>query len=283
MDKKLQYATMLEIPVNTCSITFKEEKKRWFRKKKKQHEQIKQELVDKVNSELIENTNQQEVLQNQLTIVESQTENQLSDSQGQQNEIQEVLLQSEEELPPQENTAIVSNAPKGKGKISIIGVQLAIIGVLIATIFLTNALYVDSGINVFLRSVLGTNQTASVDNREFDDFTPVISLDNGASISMTDGVMTLSGKGSVYSPCDGKVSLCQQEEDGTFTIEITHGTNFKSILKGLDYAYAGLNDSVYHNIPVGFMKEGATMCFANGSNEIIADYQVVDDAIVWEV
>lgn len=273
MDKKLQYATMLEIPANTCSITFKEEKKRWFRRKKKPHEQIKQELVDKVNAEITENT---------VEPIESQnlsTEEEVATTQLEN----EFPLENEEESLAPESTAIVSVAPKKKRKISIIGVQLAIIGVLIATIFLTNALYIDSGINVFLRSVLNFNQTESVDTREFDDFAPVISLDNNSSMTISDGVMTLSGKGSIYSPCDGVVSMCQQEEDGTYTIEITHGTNFKSLLKGLNYAYAGLNQSIYHNIPVGFVLESATMCFVDSTNQIIANYQVVDDAVIWAV
>ena len=276
MDKKLQYATMLEIPVNTCSITFKEEKKRWFRKKKKPDEQIKQELVDKVNAEITESNIANTQTENQVVALEAEVATTEVENEG------EALLESEQSLAS-ERTAVVSNAPKKKGKISIIGVQLAIIGVLIATIFLTNALYVDSGINVFLRSVLNTNQTESVDNREFDDFAPVISLDNGSSMTITDGVMTLSGKGSIYSPCDGTVTLCQQEEDGTYTIEITHATNFKSLLKGLDYAYAGLNQSIYHNIPVGYVLESATMCFVDNANQIIANYQVVDDAVIWAV
>ena len=96
MDKKLQYATMLEIPVNTCSITFKEEKKRWFRRKKKPHEQIKQELVDKVNAEITESNITNTETENQVVALESEVattelENQLTLEDEEQREEVETL------------------------------------------------------------------------------------------------------------------------------------------------------------------------------------------------
>ena len=172
---------------------------------------------------------------------------------------------------------------RGKFKISVIGVQLAIIGVLLATIFFTNALYPDSGINVFLRGVFGTDKSVSVDDRIYADFSPVINLDDGSSVVLENGVMTFSGSGSVYSPCDGKVSAISKDENGKFTLEITHNSNFKSVLTGVDYAYAGLNDTVYHNIPVGYVTAGATMCFTGSDGSVISDYQIVDDTVVWAV
>ena len=50
MNEKLQYASMLEIPVSTCNVSVKPAKKRLFSKKKKvNHEQVKEQLVKKVN------------------------------------------------------------------------------------------------------------------------------------------------------------------------------------------------------------------------------------------
>ena len=52
MNEKLQYATMLEIPVSTCSITERSSgKKRRTHKKKVNHEQVKKQLMDKINGE----------------------------------------------------------------------------------------------------------------------------------------------------------------------------------------------------------------------------------------
>ena len=272
MNEKLQYATMLEIPVSTCNVTFKTTKKRRGRRKKVDVDQVKNQLVDKVNLQM-EN-------ENQTTLTEQTARTEL--------ETVDVLPTEEisnniDEQPDNIDTAVVRSVKKKRFKFSIVGVQLVIIGVLVAVIFLTNALYTDSGINVFLRSVFGTQQSEQTDAREYGDFSPVISLNDGTSVFLNDGVVTLSGKGSLYAPCNGKVTMLALGEDGKYTIEITHSEKFKSVLAGIDYAYVGIDDSVYFNIPVGYISAGATMCFTNGDGTIISDYQIIDDAVVWVV
>ena len=272
MNEKLQYATMLEIHVSTCNVTFKPTKKKRFKRAKKvDHEIVKKQLVEKVNAE-----------ENLATL----SENNEQPVYAQENEI----LESTEEQVLAENvteqSATVRPIEKKKRKfgISVIGVQLTVIGLLIATIFLTTAVYPDSGVNVFLRSVFGTEQNVSVDDRTFSDFAPVINLDDGASVALgEDGVMTLTGKGSVYAPCNGTVSAVIKGEDGKFSLEIMHSQNFKSVISGLDYAYADLNDSVYYNIPVGYISAGATMCFTGSAGAVISDYTIVNDTVVWAV
>ena len=258
MNDKLQYATMLEIPVNTVSVTFKPQKKR--RKAKKiNHDQVKREVVEKVNAQMEE---------------QEETAVSLFDQPEEQNELNENFSE-----PTYEQVV----EKKKKFKVSVIGVQLIIIGLLVATIFLTNAVYTDSGINVFLRGVFGNQNTVQVDARTYDEFAPVIALDDGANMQLEEGVITLSGKGSVYASCDGKVTQVTKGEDGKYTIEITHSENFKSVLGGLDFAYAGLNDSVYHNIPVGYCSAEATMCFTTSDGSVISDYQIIDNSVVWAV
>ena len=165
MNEKLQYATMLEIPVSTCSVTFKPAKKKLFTKKKKvDHEEVKKELLDKINA---------------------QQDFALQDSQVQiQSEIQQPILEQVEQEQvdlsitdqPTQMVNTTNNPKKKKFRISIIGVQLAIIGVLIATIFVTSAIYPTSGVNVFLRNVFGTQTVAQTDDRIYADFAPVINL-----------------------------------------------------------------------------------------------------------
>ena len=54
MNEKLQYASMLEIPVNTCNITLSPIKKRKFKRKKKEDaEVVKNKLIEKVNTEIM--------------------------------------------------------------------------------------------------------------------------------------------------------------------------------------------------------------------------------------
>ena len=272
MNEKLQYATMLEIPVSTCSVTFKPIKKKLFTKKKKvDHEEVKKELLDKINA---------------------QQDFALQDSQVQiQSEIQQPILEQVEQEQvdlsitdqPTQMVNTTNNPKKKKFRISIIGVQLAIIGVLIATIFVTSAIYPTSGVNVFLRNVFGTQTVAQTDDRIYADFAPVINLFDDELPVISDGVITFSGKGSVYAPCDGKISAITKLENGKYDIEITHSENFKSVLTGIDFAYAGLDDMVFSNIPVGYVTAGATMCFKGIDDALILDYQIIEDTVVWAV
>lgn len=264
MNEKLQYASMLEIPVNTCNITLQPLKKRKFRKKKKTDtEMVKNKLIEKVNTEI------------QAEKIEENFENPVDNLE---------VLPDENIESENYQTEYSENKAKNKKKFkfSVIGVQLTLIGVLVATIFLTNALYADSGINVFLRSVFGSEQASVVDERTFDEFVPVLSVGDN-EVSLSDGIMSFTGSGSVYSPCDGTVSSITVNDDGKYTIEITHSTNFKTVLSGIDYAYAGLDQTVYGNIPVGYVTESATMCFKNQTGAVISDYQIVDGSVVWAV
>lgn len=271
MNEKLQYATMLEIPVKTCNVTLRTDKKRKLGKRKiKNPEVVKEELLNKIN-------------------MESATEEEMEQSQVQQEMgLEQPLLEDEQTQPCNtENTVTITPFKrkfKPKFKLSLITAQLIIIGVLITTIFLTSALYADSGINVFFRSVFGTNQTESVDARTHHDFAPVIAVGDTNEVVINDGVMTFSGTGSVYSPCDGMVTAISRDENGKYIFEISHSENFKSVISGLDYAYAGVNDKVYSNIPVGYVNsDGATMCFKSGDDLVISNYEIIDNSVVWAV
>ena len=271
MNEKLQYATMLEIPVSTCNVTFKPgKKKRFVKKKKVNHEALKKELLSKINAEEV----QEQQTFNQADYSEDQVQ-----SYNQEEELTQITAEEGQSVSVNANS---KKRKKKPFKISVIGVQLTVIGLLIATIFLTNAIYPDSGVNVFLRGVFGAESTYT-DQRVYADFAPVINLSGGETPTISEGVMTFSGEGAVYSPCDGKISAISKTEDGKFTIEITHSDNFKSLLTGIDYAYAGVNDTVYHNIPVGYVTAGATMCFKGVDGAVISDYQIVDDMVVWAV
>ena len=260
MNEKLQYASMIEMPVNTCTVVHKPLKKQRKKKPSQNPEEIKQLLLDKIN---------------------------LSSDEQVKEESVDSLQTIDNEIVTTPSVEVYKKGSRKKDKlnkkITIIGVQLAIIGILIAGIFLTNAFYAGSGLNVFLNGIFNNSPTQKVDDRVYGEFAPVISITDGVDMVLADGVMTLSGEGSVYVWCDGKVSSIKKGEDGKFTLEITHSENFKSVLSGLDYAYADMLDQVYHNIPVGYIDGQIEMCFTRGDGSIIADYEIVDNSVVWAV
>ncbi len=274
MNEKLQYASMLDIPVSTCSVSALTKKRKTRKKKRVNDEHIKAELLRKVNSE--------QDLNNEIAVGQSTgliaRDNQLLFQEGQD------FVGQREEFEQNTSNVYVSNTKHKKSlfKISVVGVQLVIIGVLVATIFLTNALYKDSGINVFLRGVFGTENTV-VDTREYTDFTPVISMGDNAGVEVSDGIITFAGEGSVYAPCDGVVKKITATEDGKYDIEIEHSQNFKSVIANVEHIYVSEGDSVYRNIPVGYLQpDGASICFTNSQGELLGDYEVVDNMVVWQ-
>ena len=255
MNEKLQYATMLDIPVNTCSISVKPTKKR-NKKKKVNAEQVKEQLLSKINSQEKD-----------------------CDCGLQQCDIQDVQGFEEQENSENQSSVSITHGKarnkKTKLKFSAISLQLIIIGLLIATIFITNSIYPNSGLNVFMRGVFGTT-TEEVDAREYSEFSPTITSD-------MDGTITMSGEGSVYSSEQGVVSQLLKEEDGTFTVEIEHSEKFKSVYKGLQFVYAEVGQEVYQNIPFGYVSQQASMCFKGENDAIISNFQIQDGYVIWTV
>ena len=280
MNEKLQYATMLEIPVNTANVAYKPVKKRRiFKKKQKSPDAVKEELLLKVNAE----SEMQEALTEDKS-AESDTET-----------FADVSKTSAEEILPQEDTAeetveetteenyVSASVRKKKRKpffkFSVISAEIVAIAVLVGAIFLTNALYSDSAINVFMRKVFSVESAAA--EKTYKDFSPVMNF-NG-DVSLDNGVISYAGSGAVYAPADGTVSSVVKEEDGSYTMNVAHSAVFSSTISGLSYAYLGEGDSVFGNIPVGYVKDGGlTMCF-NSEDSIITDYVIENNAVLWAV
>lgn len=266
MNEKLEYASMLEIPLSQSTVTQAPAKKKRVKKKKQVNpDLVKEQLLEKINAE--------------------QTDHEMQDAQllDQQTQLENCDFDSNYEI----SSSSVCDQPKAKRtkhRISIIGVQFAVIGILALTILLTSALLPNSGINVFFSNVFKAEQVELIDERVYSDFTPVISMGDNRGIAISEGVISFGGKGSIYAPCDGVVSAIGKDENGKFSIEITHSQNFKSYLTGVEHAYVGLNDVVYSNIPVGYLlDDGASMCFYNGEGSVISDYTLVDGSVVWEI
>lgn len=251
MNEKLQYASMLEIPVSTCNVTFKPKRKKLFKGKRKENpEEVKAELLEKVNS--MESSAPEE--------------------------------QAEEFTPPVQTVTITEGVKKSKKalkKPSLIA--FAVVGGLVALIILTNAFY-PSGINAFMNSVFGTSeQVSTTDERTFINFTPCITFSGGEVSVDENGNLVFLGKGSVYAGCDGEVVSVSLAEDGKYAIEIAHSDNFSSVISGLDFVYASVGEAVFGNIPVGYVSESVEMCFLGQDKNVITDYQVVDNTVVWDV
>lgn len=263
MNEKLSYAQMLDIPL-TSSVTLKPSKKRLFFKKKKVNvDEIKDAVIEKVNDQSIQESED-------LTLEEMPASDSRLDG--------EVVM----EKVAEESTSSVAIKPKRKRKSKVIAIQLAVIGVLVAGIFLTNALIPGSGINVFLEQVFGDGKV-NVDAREYTEFTPEIPTAM-TNYVLDGGEILLRGESSVYSTCNGKVSSVVKDEDGKFTVSITHSEKFSTVISGLDHCYVEKDGKVLKNVPVGYTKSGgAKLCFYSGDGSAIVGYVINDNTVVWAV
>lgn len=247
MSEKSQYAEMLEIPVTTTNIVTKPKKTR--RKKTAPPEELKEQLINEVNAEMAEEPAAAEA------------------ALPEENEYSEV--------------SIVKKEKKRRG-VSVVAIQVAVIAVLAAVIVLSNFYIENTGINAFLRYVFSPSASEQTDDRTYNEFMAQLPTKNG-DVVLEEGVMTFSAKGSVYSPCDGKVTAVTLK-DGKYTIEVEHNKNLKSVISGADYAYVEIGSTVYASIPVGFTRgEEVSLCFYNGENAQITNFNVGDGEVVWAV
>ena len=248
MNEKQEYQSMIEMHENTCNITYKPIKKR--RKKKPAPEEIKTQVIEKVNSQVE----------------------------------QEIMPIEENAIITQESSVTVRpKQQKKKGKFSIVTAQIMIIGALIATIFLTNALNANSGINTFFKSVFGEEQPLTVDARTYSDFAPTLNVLDGTVVTQTDGIITMEGEGSVYSAVNGTVkSVTLDDQTGKYTVEVSHSDTFASVYTGLDFVYSEVGGSVYSNVPLGYADALVNLCFYS-NDAVITNYELVDDSVVWAV
>lgn len=279
MNEKLQYAEMLEIPYSTCSVNYKPPKKRLFKVRKKPDAEVKGELIDKINqsAEPLEVKPDKEIIEEKINEVNGLVN-------VEKTEIVEQELNNIKPTYQENETVVIRAKKKPKLKINILAVQFALIGVLALTIILTNALLPQSGINTFISKVFGGNEQSLevVDERLYTEFDAGLPTDN-AQIVLSEGVMTFSNDGTIYPSCDGVVSAIENTENG-YTVEITHNSNFKTVMTGLTHAYFGLNDMVKSNIPVGYAESDfASVCFYNGDGLVITNYTVGENGVEWVV
>lgn len=261
MNEKLQYASMLDIPVNTCTITYKPVKKRRFLKKRKSvSDDAKSALMNKINSETDFGERAEENLVNDEPVVETA-------------DAPEVVTATEKK-----------EKSKKRFRISAVAIELAVIGALIATIAITNALYPASGLNAFFKSVFKGGETvAATDDRAYTEFSPVFAANDGKGYVLENGVATMPAAGSIYAAVDGKVEkITYNEETKKYSVRISHSDAFSSEISGLDFAYVVEGGTVYKNLPVGYAKEsGSTTCFFGENGAVISDFEIVDNAVVW--
>ncbi|MDE7158904.1 MAG: M23 family metallopeptidase [Clostridiales bacterium] len=245
MNEELDYAEMLEIPVETVTVKRKE------RKKRQPEAELSEQLVDQVNDRMEE--------------AEAADDPAYAES------------------TPIERVEAPRTKKRNWAKILLWG-EFAAVCALCATIFLTNIFMTNSAINTFVRGLFQGN-AATADTRIYSDFTlsPMVNdtVETEIAVSET-GVLSFTAKCSVYAPCDGTVSAVNGNAENGYTVELRHSDSFTTIMSGLSNVYLAEGDAVRANLPLGFTagETPVRVMFYSGS-ELLNCCNVGENGLAW--
>ena len=337
------YADMIEVPVNTCTVTaVPAPKKRGKRKKQVDNEAVKASVIDSVNKrqedllstafnplsedekdavlDVVKNKNStfaDGVANDGVNLMDggslnngenSMTGETLNSGTGRNDN--EILLQEMSNIKEQmdiesavtsaniltpdrllgdnknsekNNTAVKTVTVKDrkkrfslKGKILALSLIVGVVGV--ATV--GGALLTDGlGLTSYFNGVFSADEGIEV--LEYNDYTAYLPCGAKGAVSLADGVMSVTHKGSVYASTDGTVSMISKEGE-TYVLEITHGDDFKTVITGIDHAYVAKGDQIFGNIPIGYSNgNGYTVCLYSADG-LITEYDISGGTVVWK-
>lgn len=245
MSDSIEYAKMSEIPVSSCEITVKEAKKK---------KDIKNKAINKANARLDEAVEIKPKRKKLFNFFKSKKK-------------KEKAVKAEENIQ-QENK---------KGRFDIVTAQLITIFALVVAILLTNIFWENSAMNNMFKHVFNKEKNVTLNYNEFDAVAPTVDR----AVSLDNGVMSVSGKGSIYSPVAGEVT-CVEEKDGKWEMTITHTDEFKSVISGLDCCFYEKGYQIYSTTPIGYSSGDAVTVEMFNNGNLITDYSIADGVIIWE-
>ena len=249
MEQELDYAEMLEIPVNTVNVVKKKGLnlfKRRTEKEQPQEEDLKDMVVENVNERM-----------------------------GAY-----VYAEDVSDPPVEEKKKRFDWLNKDKGTIVLIS-ELAAACALAVAIFLTNLFMPSSLINTFV-GALGSGAPAA--EPAYTDFTltSVVSDFSDAEITVAEnGVLSFTAEGAVYPVCKGKISSVT-EKDGKYTVQIAHTSTFSSVITGLTQVYSANGTEVAANLPFGYSDGSGEVQVSMYDGETLLNcYKLSGEVPVW--
>ena len=241
MNDEIDYAEMLEIPVETVTVKRRERKKS---REAAANADLGEQLISEVNGRMEE-----------AESGEPATEETFDPNFAESKQIER------------------AQKPKKKrswAKILLIG-EIAAVCALCAVIFLTNIFMTNSAINTFVRGLF--EGEAATDNREYSEFTlsPLVNDSVDVAITVSDtGIVSFTANCSVYSPASGTMHKVNGSKETGYTIEIKHSEKFSTVISGLDTVYLAEGDYVRNNLPIGYTDgEGAVNVMMYSGNELL--------------
>lgn len=249
MNEELNYAEMLEIPVETVTVKRKEKKRR----ARENDSELSEQLVEQINDRMEE--------ADDPAYAESR--------------------EIEREVKPKAK----ANRKTKMARRVLIGEFVAVCA-LCAAIFVTNIVMLNSAINTFVRGLFrGNSAAAEADARTYSDFKlgSVVNEYTDAELTVsTSGVLSFTAKCSVYAPCEGKVASINGTQEGGYTVELKHSDTFSTIISGLDAVYFAEGQKVKSNVPLAYSDgEGSVRVMFYSGDSLLNCFTLGDGGIAW--
>ncbi len=96
------------------------------------------------------------------------------------------------------------------------------------------------------------------------------------------GVLSFTADCAVYSPCEGRLVSVNGDAESGYTVEVKHSDSFSTIISGLDVVYSGLGETVKSNIPLAHTDgegEVRVMFYSDGS--LLNNYTIAENTLAW--
>ncbi len=242
MNEELSYAEMLEIPVETVTVTKKEKRKRGG------EEELKDKVVEKVNDRMQESY---DPLYAESTPIER------------------------EERP-------VKGSSKIKRLLfaEFAAVCALCAAIFLTNIFIPQSAINTFVRSLFRGEPEPAADTRTYQDftlspivNEFEDVELAVS---------DTGVLSFTANCSVYAPCEGTLVSVNGDKTGGYTVELKHSDSFSTIISGLDDVYYSVGQSVKSNVPLAYTDgEGQVRVMFYSDGGLLKSYTVAENTIAW--
>ncbi len=242
MNEELDYAQMLEIPVETVTFNRKE------RKKRERESDLQDRLVQEVN----------ERMESDPQYAESTPIARESVYTSRKNKTASRIIVAE-----------------------FVAVCLLCAAIFLTNIFLETSA-INTFMRGLFRGNEQPAQTDTRVYSDFKLSSLVNStVDAELTVSST-GVLSFVEQCSVYPPCEGKVASVNGNADTGYTLEIKHSDSFSTIMSGLDAVYLSEGETVRSNLPIGYSDgEGEVRVMFYSDGALLSCVKVNDKTLAW--
>ncbi len=245
MNEELNYAEMLEIPVETVTVNKREKKHRY------REPELSEQLVDQVNDRM-------EEAGDPLYAESKPIEREVKPRTGKEKRARRIIIGE------------------------FVAVCALCAAIFLTNIFMPESAINTFVRGLFGGK---GSAAAETDTRAYSDFelTPVVNDYTDVEFAVSEnGELTFTAPCTVYAPCNGTVASISGNETAGYTVEIKHSDSFHSVIAGLDSVCVDEGAAVYGNIAVGRTDgEGEVRVGFYSDGEILRCYSVDGNKLAW--